>query len=62
MTIAIILLTAMCLYQIYRNFKSQQRFDKIREAVDKACENADPISDHATLDELLKDIWNAMYN
>lgn len=52
----------MCLYQIYRNFKAQQRFDKIREAVNKACENADPKLDHTTLDELLKDIWNAMYN
>lgn len=62
MTISIVLLTAMCLYQIYRNFKAQQRFDRIREAVNKACENADPKLDHTTLDELLKDIWNAMYN
>ena len=62
MTIAIILLTAMCLYQIYRNFKAQRRFDRIREAVNKACDNADPKLDHTTLDELLKDIWNAMYN
>ncbi len=62
MAISIVLLTAMCLYQTYRNFKAQQRFDRIQEAVNKAYENADPKLDHTILDELLKDIWNAMYN
>lgn len=62
MTISIVLLTAMCLYQAYRKFKDRRRFDKIQEAINKACENADPNLDHTALDELLKDIWNAMYN
>ena len=30
MTISIVLLTAMCLYQIYRNFKAQQRFNNAK--------------------------------
>ena len=61
MSIAIMLLIVINLVQAYRSYKYESRFYKIREAVNKACENADPDLNHDTLDELIMDIWNAMY-
>jgi hypothetical protein len=61
MSIAIMLLIVVNLVQAYRNYKYESRLYKIREAVNKACENADPDLNHDTLDELIMDIWYAMY-
>lgn len=61
MSIVIILLIAIILGQVYLAYKCEYRLYKIREAVHKACENADPNLNHDTLDELIMDIWHAMY-
>lgn len=61
MSIVIIILIAIILGQVYRSYKYESRLYKIREAVNKACENADPNLNHDTLDELITDIWYAMY-
>jgi len=61
MSIAIMLLIVVNVVQAYRSYKYESRLYKIREAVNKACENADPDLNHDTLDELIMDIWNAMY-
>lgn len=61
MSIAIILIIALILGQAYHCYKYESRLYKIREAVKKACENADPDLNHDTLDELIMDIWYAMY-
>ena len=61
MSIVIILLIAIILGQAYRSYKYESRLYKIREAVNKAFENADPNLNNDTLDELILDIWYAMY-
>nr|DAP25696.1 MAG TPA: hypothetical protein [Caudoviricetes sp.] len=61
MSIAIMLLIVVNVAQAYRSYKYESRLYKIREAVNKACENADPDLNHDTLDELIMDIWYAMY-
>lgn len=61
MSIAIMLLIVVNLVQAYRSYKYESRLYKIREAVNKACESADPNLNHDTLDELIMDIWYAMY-
>jgi hypothetical protein len=61
MSIVIILLLVVILGQAYRSYTYESRLYKIREAVNKACENADPNLNHDTLDELITDIWYAMY-
>lgn len=61
MSIVIIILIAIILGQAYRSYKYESRLYNIREAVNKACENADPNLNHDTLDELITDIWYAMY-
>lgn len=61
MSIAIMLLIVVNVVQAYRSYKYESRLYKIREAVNKACENADPDLNHDTLDELIMDIWYAMY-
>lgn len=61
MSIVIIILIAIILGQAYRSYKYESRLYKIREAVNKACENADPNLNHDVLDELITDIWYAMY-
>lgn len=61
MSIVIIILIAIILGQAYRSYKYESRLYKIREAANKACENADPNLNHDTLDELITDIWYAMY-
>lgn len=61
MSIVIILLIAIILGQAYRSYKYESRLYKIREAVNKAFENADPNLNNDTLDELIMDIWHAMY-
>lgn len=62
MSIAIMLLIVVNVVQAYRSYKYESRLYKIREAVNKACENADPDLNHDTLDELITDIWHAMYD
>lgn len=61
MSIVIILLIAIILGQVYRSYKYESRLYMIREAVNKAFENADPNLNNDTLDELILDIWYAMY-
>ena len=61
MSIVIILLIAIILGQAYRSYKYESRLYMIREAVNKAFENADPNLNNDTLDELILDIWYAMY-
>lgn len=61
MSIVIILLIAIILGQAYCSYKYESRLYMIREAVNKAIENADPNLNNDTLDELILDIWYAMY-
>lgn len=61
MSIVIILLIAIILGQAYRSYKYESRLYMIREAVNKAFENADPNLNNDTLDELIVDIWYAMH-
>lgn len=61
MSLVIIILLVINLGQAYSAYKYESRLYKIREAVKKACENADPDLNHDTLDELITDIWYAMY-
>lgn len=61
MSIVIIILIAIILGQAYLAYRYESRLYKIREAIKKACENADPNLNHDTLDELIMDIWYAMY-
>lgn len=61
MSIVIILLIAIILGQAYYSYKYESRLYMIREAVNKAIENADPNLNNDTLDELILDIWYAMY-
>ena len=61
MSIVINILIAIILGQAYLAYKYESRLYKIREAVKRACENADPNLNHDTLDELILDIWYIMY-
>ena len=57
MSIVIMLFIALICFLMYRDYKAEHRFYLIREAV-----NADPDLNHDTLDELITDIWHAMYD
>lgn len=61
MSIVIMLFIALISFLLYRDYKAEHRFYLIREAVRKAYDNADPDLNHDTLDELITDIWEAMY-
>lgn len=41
--------------------KNESRIDKVKDAVQKACDTAKPEDKNEVLDQLIMDIWKALY-
>lgn len=59
--VGIIILVLTNVFYIFKNGANEARFMKIRLAVNRAYENAKPEDKNEVLDQLIKDIWNALY-
>lgn len=59
--ISFAILSGIIVWQFWRIGKTESQFIKIYAAIQKACDNAKPEDKNEVLDQLIKDLWYALY-